>query len=171
MKTRLLTLLIATGVIPAFAQQNTNTTVKYVSNKPATVTQATPPPIINFVNQRTQIDSLVQIAEGNQYLDHASFRGKAREGKYWVQLFYSKANKEIFKANYLFTTDSLNFSKCYYFKNNNVIMVNDNNTTNYYQVGNVMLTEQGTVANPAISKKFSELIVDTFEALKAGCFQ
>jgi hypothetical protein len=171
MKTRLLTLLIATVAIPAFAQQTTNTTVKYVSTKPATVTQATPPPVINFVNQRTQIDSLVQISEGNNYLDHASFRGKAREGKYWVELFYSKANKEILKANYLFTTDSLNFSKCYYFKNNNVIKVNDNNTTTYYQVGNVMLTEQGTVANPAISKKFSELIVDTFEALKAGCFQ
>ena len=171
MKTRLLTFLIATVAIPAFAQQNTNTTVKYVSTKPAAATQATPPPVINFVNQRTQIDSLVSTAEANQYLDHASFRGKAREGKYWVECFYSKANKEIYKANYLFTTDSLNFSKCYYFKNNNVVKVNDNNTTNYYQVGNVMLTEQGTIANPALSKKFNELIVDTFEGIKAGLFQ
>lgn len=170
MKTRLLTFLIATVAIPAFAQQTTNTTVKYVSSKPAT-TQATPPPVINFVNQRTQIDSLVSTAEANQYMDHASFRGKAREGKYWVECFYSKANKEIYKANYLFTTDSLNFSKCYYFKNNNVVKVNDNNTTNYYQVGNVMLTEQGTIANPALSKKFNELIVDTFEGIKAGLFQ
>ena len=171
MKTRLLTLLIATVAIPAFAQQTTNTTAKYVSTKPATGTQATPPPVINFVNQRMQIDSLVQTSEANNYLDHASFRGKAREGKYWVECFYSKANKEILKANYLFTTDSLNFSKCYYFKNNNVIKVNDNNTTTYYQVGNVMLTEQGTIANPALSKKFSELITDTFEGIKAGLFQ
>ncbi|HEX6432000.1 MAG TPA: hypothetical protein VF008_30120 [Niastella sp.] len=171
MKTRLLTLLIATVAIPAFAQQTTNTTVKYVSTKPATATQAPAAPVINFVNQRMQIDSLVQTSEANNYLDHASFRGKAREGKYWVECFYSKANKEIYKANYLFTTDSLNFSKCYYFKNNNVIKVNDNNTATYYQVGNIMLTEQGTIANPALSKKFSELIVDTFEGIKAGLFQ
>jgi hypothetical protein len=171
MKTRLLTFLIVTVAIPAFAQQTTNTTAKYVSSKPASTTQATPPPVINFVNQRMQIDSLVSTAESNQYMDHASFRGKAREGKYWVECFYSKANKEIYKANYLFTTDSLNFSKCYYFKNNNVVKVNDNNTTNYYQVGNIILTEQGTIANQALSKKFSELIVDTFEGIKAGLFQ
>lgn len=171
MKTRLLTLLFATIALPALAQQPANTTVKYVSTKPAAVTQAPPQPMINFVNQKTQIDSLVTIAEGGQYLSHASFRGKAREGKYWVECFYSAANKEILKANYLFTTDSLNFSRCYYFKNNNVVKVLDNNTTNYYQVGNVLLVEQGTVANPALSKKFTELIVDTFEGLKAGLFQ
>lgn len=171
MKTRLLTLLFATVALPALAQQPTNTTVKYVSTKPAAVTQAPPQPMINFVNQKTQIDSLVTIAEAGQYLSHASFRGKAREGKYWVECFYSAANKEILKANYLFTTDSLNFSRCYYFKNNNVVKVLDNNTTNYYQVGNVLLVEQGTVASPALSKKFTELIVDTFEGLKAGLFQ
>lgn len=171
MKTRLLTLLFATIALPALAQQPANTTVKYVSTKPVAVTQAPPQPMINFVNQKTQIDSLVTIAEAGQYLSHASFRGKAREGKYWVECFYSAANKEILKANYLFTTDSLNFSRCYYFKNNNVVKVLDNNTTNYYQVGNVLLVEQGTVANPALSKKFTELIVDTFEGLKAGLFQ
>lgn len=170
MKTRLLTLLLATVALPALAQQPTNTTVKYVSTKATPALQTPPPPVINFVNQKTQIDSLVTIAEGGQYLSHASFRGKAREGKYWVECFYSAANKEIMKANYLFTTDSLNFSRCYYFKNNNVVKVLDNNTTNYYQVGNVLLVEQGTVANPALSKKFTELIVDTFEGLKAGLF-
>jgi hypothetical protein len=170
MKTRLLTFLIATVALPALAQQPTNTTVKYVNTKQTPVAQA-PAPMINFVNQKMQIDSLVQTTEGNQYLDHASFRGKAREGKYWVECFYSKGNKEIYKANFLFTTDSLNFSKTYYFKNNNVVKVLDNNTTNYYQVGNVILNEQGTVANPALSKKFNELIVDTFEGIKAGLFQ
>jgi hypothetical protein len=170
MKTRMLVVLLATVALPALAQQTTNTTAKYVSNK--TVAAPAPAaPMINFVNQKTTIDSVVSIAEAGQYLSHASFRGKAREGKYWVECFYSAANKEILKANYLFTTDSLNFSRCYYFKNNNVVKVNDNNTTNYYQVGNVLLVEQGTVANPAMAKKFSELIVDTFEGLKAGLFQ
>src|SRR5688572_30334288 len=123
MKTRLLTLLLATVALPALAQQPTNTTVKYVSTKATPALQTPPPPVINFVNQKTQIDSLVTIAEAGQYLSHASFRGKAREGKYWVECFYSAANKEIMKANYLFTTDSLNFSRCYYFKNNNVVKV------------------------------------------------
>jgi len=170
MKTRLLTLLLATVVVPALAQQTTNTTAKYVSAKTAT-TQTPAQPMINFANQKPTIDSLASASDANTYLDHASFRGKAREGKYWVECFYSKANKEIMKVNYVFTTDSLNFSRCYYFKGNNVVKVFDNNTTHYYQVGNVVLTEQGTVANPALSKKFSELIGDTFQALQAGCFQ
>jgi hypothetical protein len=46
----------------------------------------------------------------------------------------------------------------------------DNNMTNYYQVGNVVLTEQGTAANAALAKKFGELITDTFQALHAGLF-
>jgi hypothetical protein len=167
MKTRLLTLLFATVAIPALAQQNV--TAKNVSVKTATPTPA--PPQINFENKKFQIDSLVIAADGNQYWDHASFRGKAREGKYWVECFYSKATKEIMKANYLFTTDSLNFSVCYYFKNNNVVKVFDNNTTNYYQVGNVLLTEQGTVATPALGKRFNDLIVDTFQGIQAGLFQ
>jgi hypothetical protein len=167
MKTQLLTILFAAAAIPALAQP-TNSTAKNVSK---TVTATPPPPQINFENKRFQIDSLVQSADGNQYLDHASFRGKAREGKYWVELFYSKSTKEILKANYLFTTDSLNFSICYYFKNNNVVKVFDNNTTNYYQVGNVLLTDQGTVATAPLSKRFNDLIVDTFQALYAGCFQ
>jgi hypothetical protein len=134
MKTRLLTLLFATVAIPALAQ-NTNATAKTVSAKVA----ATPAPLqINFENKKFQIDSLVQAADAGQYFDHASFRGRAREGKYWVELFYSKGTKEVHKANYLFTTDSLNFSVTYYFKNNNVVKVLDNNTTNYYQVGNVI---------------------------------
>jgi hypothetical protein len=166
-KSRLLTILLATVGIPALAQ---NTTVKYVSNKTTTTTQAPAQPMINFSNQKIHIDSLVSVADANTYLDHASFRGKAREGKYWVELFYSKANKEILKANYVFTTDSLNFSRCYYFKNGSVNKIFDNNTTNYYQVGNVVLTEQGTVASPALSKKFSELITDTYQALYAGLF-
>lgn len=166
MKTQLLTILLASAVIPALAQQNS--TAKNVSK---TVTATPPPPQINFENKKFQIDSLVQSADGNSYLDHASFRGKAREGKYWVELFYSKTTKEILKANYLFTTDSLNFSICYYFKNNNVVKVFDNNTTNYYQVGNVLLTEQGTVATSTLGKRFNDLIVDTFQALYAGCFQ
>ena len=168
MKTRLLTLLFATVAFPALAQ-TTNATAKNVSNKTAV---ATPAPLqINFENKKFQIDSLVQAADAGQYFDHASFRGRAREGKYRVELFYSKGTKDVHKDNYLFTTDSLNFSVCYYFKNNNVVKVNDNNTSNYYQVGNIMLTEQGTIANPALSKKFSELIVDTFEGIKAGLFQ
>ena len=168
MKTRLLTLLLATVAVPALAQQANNVTAKNATAKTVTATPA--PLVINFGNQKMQIDSLVVVADENQSWDHASFRGKAREGKYWVECFYSKTTREILKANYLFTTDSLNFSKCYYFKNNNVIKVNDNNTTNYYQVGNVLLNEQGTVANPALAKKFTELIVDTFEGLKAGLF-
>lgn len=167
MKTQLLTILLAGLAIPALAQP-ANSTAKNVSK---TVTATPPPPQINFENKKFQIDSLVQSADGNSYLDHASFRGKAREGKYWVELFYSKGTKEIYKANYLFTTDSLNFSICYYFKNNNVVKVFDNNTTNYYQVGNVLLTEQGTVATSTLSKRFNDLIVDTFQALYAGCFQ
>jgi hypothetical protein len=154
MKTRLLTLLFATVAIPALAQQNV--TAKNVSVKTATPTPA--PPQINFENKKFQIDSLVIAADGNQYWDHASFRGKAREGKYWVECFYSKATK-------------LNFSVCYYFKNNNVVKVFDNNTTNYYQVGNVLLTEQGTVATPALGKRFNDLIVDTFQGIQAGLFQ
>ncbi|THU40281.1 hypothetical protein FAM09_10465 [Niastella caeni] len=170
MKTRLLTLLLTSVVATALAQTPPNTTVKNVV-KPVSNTQtATPPPIINFENQKLQIDSLVQVAEAGQYLDHASFRGKAREGKYWVECFYSKGTREILKANYLFTTDSLNFSKTYYFKANSVIKVLDNNTTNYYQIGNVILNEQGTLANPALSKKFNELIVDTFQGLYQGLF-
>jgi hypothetical protein len=167
MKTRLLTLLFATVAIPALAQ--TNATAKNVSTKTAV---ATPAPLqINFENKKFQIDSLVQSADAGQYFDHASFRGRAREGKYWVELFYSKGTKEVHKANYLFTTDSLNFSVCYYFKNNNVVKVLDNNTTNYYQVGNVILNEQGTiVANPAVAKRFNDLIVDTFQSLCAGLF-
>jgi hypothetical protein len=169
MKTRLLTLLLATVAVPALAQQSNNVTAKNTMVKQAVAT--TPAPlVINFGNQKMQIDSLVVVADENQSWDHASFRGKAREGKYWVECFYSKTTREILKANYLFTTDSLNFSRCYYFKNNNVVKVLDNNTTNYYQVGNVLLIEQGTTANPALSKKFSELIVDTFEGLKAGLF-
>jgi hypothetical protein len=164
MKTRLLTLLLATVAVPALAQQPT---AKYASTKVAAAPAA---PIINFENQKLQIDSLVSAAEGGQYLDHASFRGKAREGKYWVECFYNKKTKEILKANYIFTTDSMNFSKCYYFKNNNVIKVFDNNSTNYYQVGNVVLTEQGTPANSTLSKKFGELITDTFQSLHAGLF-
>ena len=117
MKTQLLTILLASAAIPALAQP-ANSTAKNVSK---TVTATPPPPQINFENKKFQIDSLVQSADGNNYLDHASFRGKAREGKYWVELFYSKGTKEIYKANYLFTTDSLNFSICYYFKNNNVL--------------------------------------------------
>jgi len=163
MKTRLLTLLLATVAVPALAQQPT---AKFASQK----TTAPAAPLINFENQKLQIDSVVQLAEGGQYLDHASFRGKAREGKYWVECFYNKKTKEILKANYIFTTDSTNFSKCFYFKNNSVVKVLDNNTTNYYQVGNVVLTEQGTAANAALSKKFSELITDTFQALHAGLF-
>ncbi len=164
MKTRLLTLLLATVAVPALAQQPT---AKYASQKSTTAPAA---PLINFENQKFQIDSLVQAAETGVFLDHASFRGKAREGKYWVECFYNKRTKEILKANYIFTTDSMNFSKCYYFKNNSVIKVLDNNTSNYYQVGNVVLTEQGTPANATLSKKFSELITDTFQALHAGLF-
>ena len=170
MKTKLglLTVLLAAVAVPAMAQ---NTTAKYVSNKTTTTTQAPAQPMINFVNQKPTIDSAVSATDANNYLDHASFRGKAREGKYWVELFYSKANKEIMKANFVFTTDSLNFSRCYYFKNNSVTKIFDNNTTNYYQVGNVVLTDQGTVAPSATSKKFNELIADTFQSLSAGCFQ
>jgi hypothetical protein len=169
MKTRLLTLILATVAVPALAQQPTNSTVKYVNAK-QTVAQTPAQPMINFANQKVQIDSLVTITDGSSYLDHASFRGKAREGKYWVELFYSKSTKEVLKANYVFTTDSLNFSRCYYFKGNNVNKIFDNNSTNYYQVGNVVLTDQGTVANPAVSKKFNDLIVDTFQALYSGLF-
>jgi hypothetical protein len=171
MKTKigLFAVMLATVAVPALAQ---NTTAKYVSNKTTTATtQAPAQPMINFVNQKPTIDSMVSGIDANNYLDHASFRGKAREGKYWVELFYSKANKEIMKANFVFTTDSLNFSRCYYFKNNSVTKIFDNNTTNYYQVGNVVLTDQGTVAPSTTSKKFSELIADTFQALSAGCFQ
>ena len=164
MKTRLFTLLLATLAVPALAQQKP--TAQFASNK----TAAPAAPLINFESQKFQIDSVVQIAEGGQFLDHASFRGKAREGKYWVECFYNKKTKEILKANYIFTTDSTNFSKCFYFKNNSVVKVLDNNTTNYYQVGNVVLTEQGTPANAALAKKFSELITDTFQALHAGLF-
>ena len=164
MKTRLFTLLLATLAVPALAQQKPN--AQFASNK----TAAPAAPLINFESQKFQIDSLVQIAEGGQFLDHASFRGKAREGKYWVECFYNKKTKEILKAHYIFTTDSTNFSKCFYFKNNSVVKVFDNNMTNYYQVGNVVLTEQGTAANAALSKKFSELIADTFQALHAGLF-
>ena len=164
MKTRLFTLLLATLAVPALAQQKP--TAQFASNK----TAAPAAPLINFDSQKFQIDSVVQIAEGGQFLDHASFRGKAREGKYWVECFYNKKTKEILKANYIFTTDSTNFSKCFYFKNNSVVKVFDNNMTNYYQVGNVVLTEQGTAANAALAKKFSELIADTFQALHAGLF-
>lgn len=164
MKTRLFTLLLATLAVPALAQQKP--TAQFASNK----TAAPAAPLINFESQKFQIDSLVQIAEGGQFLDHASFRGKAREGKYWVECFYNKKTKEILKANYIFTTDSTNFSKCFYFKNNSVVKVLENNTTNYYQVGNVVLTEQGTAANATLAKKFSELITDTFQALHAGLF-
>jgi hypothetical protein len=160
-------LLAAVAAVPALAQ---NTTAKYVSNK-TTATQAPAQPMINFVNQKPTIDSMVSGIDANNYLDHASFRGKAREGKYWVELFYSKANREIMKANFVFATDSLNFSRCYYFKNNSVTKIFDNNTTNFYQVGNVVLTEQGTVAPSVTSKKFTELIADTFQSLSAGCFQ
>ncbi|WP_205513810.1 hypothetical protein [Longitalea arenae] len=169
MKTRLLTLILATVAVPALAQQPTNSTVKYVNAK-QTVAPTPAQPMINFANQKVQIDSIVSATDASVYMDHASFRGKAREGKYWVELFYSKSTKEVLKANYVFTTDSLNFSRCYYFKGNNVNKIFDNNTTNYYQVGNVILTEQGTVANPAVSKKFNELIVDTFQALYSGLF-
>src|SRR5687768_13006398 len=127
MKTRLLTLILATVAVPALAQQPT---AKFASQK----TTAPAAPLINFEGEKFQIDSVVQIAEGSQYLDHASFRGKAREGKYWVECFYNKRTKEILKANYIFTTDSTNFSKCFYFKNNSVVKVLDNNTTNYYQI-------------------------------------
>jgi len=34
-----------------------------------------------------------------------------------------------------------------------------------------VLTEQGTVAPSPTSKKFGELIADTFQSLSAGCFQ
>jgi hypothetical protein len=163
MKTRLLTLVLATLAVPALAQQKPTAQFASQTNAPAA-------PLINFESKKLQIDSIVQLAEGTQYLDHASFRGKAREGKYWVECFYNKKTKEILKANYIFTTDSANFSKCYYFKNNSVVKVLDNNTTNYYQVGNVVLTEQGTPANAALSKKFGELITDTFQALHAGLF-
>jgi hypothetical protein len=162
MKTRLLTLLLATLAVPALAQKPT---AQFASQKTAPAA-----PLINFESQKLTIDSIVQIAEGSQYLDHASFRGKAREGKYWVECFYNKKTKEILKANYIFTTDSTNFSKCFYFKNNSVVKVFDNNTTNYYQVGNVVLTEQGTAANSALAKKFGELITDTFQSLHAGLF-
>jgi hypothetical protein len=164
MKTRLFTLLLATLAVPALAQQQ-KPTAQFASAKTAPAA-----PLINFESQKLQIDSVVQLAEGGQFLDHASFRGKAREGKYWVECFYNKKTKEILKANYIFTTDSTNFSKCFYFKNNSVVKVFDNNMTNYYQVGNVVLTEQGTAANAALAKKFSELITDTFQALHAGLF-
>jgi len=164
MKTRLFTLLLATLAVPALAQQQ-KPNAQFASNKTAPAA-----PLINFESQKLTIDSVVQLAEGGQFLDHASFRGKAREGKYWVECFYNKKTKEILKANYIFTTDSTNFSKCFYFKNNSVVKVFDNNMTNYYQVGNVVLTEQGTPANAALAKKFSELITDTFQALHAGLF-
>jgi hypothetical protein len=163
MKTRLFTLLLATLAVPALAQQKPTAQFASQKNAPAA-------PLINFESQKLQIDSVVQLAEGGQFLDHASFRGKAREGKYWVECFYNKKTKEILKANYIFTTDSTNFSKCFYFKNNSVVKVFDNNMTNYYQVGNVVLTEQGTAANAALAKKFGELITDTFQALHAGLF-
>jgi hypothetical protein len=170
MKTRLLTILLATVAVPALAQQTTNATAKNTMVKPVSNTQA-PPPVINFENKKIQIDSLVQSADAGQYFDHASFRGRAREGKYWVELFYTKGTKEVHKANYLFTTDSLNFSICYYFKNNSVVKVLDNNTTNYYQVGNVLINEQGTIVNnPALAKRYNDLIVDTFQSLYAGLF-
>ena len=78
MKTRLFTLLLATLAVPALAQQKP--TAQFASNK----TAAPAAPLINLESQKFQIDSVVQIAEGGQFLDHASFIGKAREGKYWV---------------------------------------------------------------------------------------
>lgn len=168
MKTRLLLIMTIVAAIPALAQQPNSTAKNMV--KPASQVQA-PPPVINFENKKIEIDSLVSVAEAGQYMEHASFRGKAREGKYWVECFYVKATKEVLKLNYVFTTDSLNFSRCYYFKNNSVVKVFDNNATNYYQVGNVLLNEQGTLTNnPVLAKKFSDLIVDTFQALYAGLF-
>lgn len=169
MKTRLITILLTTVAIPALAQQP-NSTAKNPMVKQASNVQAAAP-VINFENKKIEIDSIMQAADAGQYLEHASFRGKAREGKYWVECFYTKSTKEILKANFVFTTDSLNFSRCYYFKNNSVVKIFDNNATYYYQVGNVLLNEQGTLANnPTLAKKFSELIVDTFQGIYAGLF-
>jgi hypothetical protein len=155
---RLITIVLAIMTVPVFAQQQ--------SQQKSTATTSPVP----FVQQKTGIDSLVQVGDTTDLADHAAFSGKARLGRYRVECYYSTPSKEIIKANYIFITDSLNFSRTYYFKENKVLKINDNNTTTYYHVGDHLYNDQGTAANPATSKSLMDVITDTFQGLYAALF-
>jgi hypothetical protein len=154
MPKRMLPLLLLILSVPALAQQMTS--------------QISTPV---FLQQKIKIDSLVNAAESNKYLEHAAFNGKARAGRYRVECFYDRSSKEIVKANYLFITDSLNFNKIYYFRSNSVIKVNDNNVSTYYLVSDQLLNEQGTAATPVVSKTLMGVIADTWQGLYNALFQ
>src|SRR5205814_4381172 len=129
-----------------------STAMQQHSTTSATNTTSTPNTMITlaaFTQQKTRIDSMVLTMDTIQLLEHAAFSGRARIGKYRVECNYLKPAKQILKANYLFVTDSLNFSKVYYFHENVLIKVNDNNTANYYQVGEHLFNEQGSIISPA----------------------
>src|SRR6266545_32187 len=109
MLTRLLAIFLISVAVPAMAQ--------HTATPPAAATTAA------FVQQKLHIDSLVQNADTLRYLERAAFNGRARVGKYRVECFYDKPTKEIYRFNFLFITDSLNYSKVFYFKENTLIKV------------------------------------------------
>jgi hypothetical protein len=151
MLARLLTLLLITASVSAMAQQQ----------------HASPVP---FLQNKTGIDSLLQIADTLSFAEHAAFSGRARAGRYRVECFYSTPSKEIIRANFIFITDSLNFSRTYFFKGNKVLKINDNDAAVYYQVNDHLMNDQGTAANAAISKNLMDVITDTFQGLYAALF-
>jgi hypothetical protein len=173
---RLLTLLITVITVPALAQQrgalaqqrtpNTNATTAT-----ATVAVTTP---ATFEQQKAQIDSLIQVADTMQSVDHAAFTGRARAGKYRVECLYNTPTKELLKTNFIFITDSLNFRRIYYYKGNSVIKIeevnDDNNNSTYYQVGDHLFNDQGSPAAAAKSKSLMDVITYTFKGLYAGLF-
>jgi len=152
MLARFFTIILITASVPALAQRTA------------------PVNPVQFVQHKTGIDSLVQIADTLSFAEHAVFNGKARQGRYRVECFYSTPHKEIIRANYLIITDSLNYSRTYYFKGNKVVKIYDNNAANYYSVEDKILTEQGSTPAPATSKIFADLIADTFQGLYAALF-
>ena len=50
-------------------------------------------------------------------------------------------------------------------------MVNDNNVSMYYLVGDQLFNEQGSMATPAIAKTLMGVIADTWQGLYNALFQ
>jgi len=148
--------------LPAMAQQHTATNVAFNPNA-AAISPAV------FAQSKMKIDSVVAIADAADGLDHAAFGGKTRLWRYRVECHYNTATKEICKANFLFITDSLNFRKIYYFKNNNLIKITEDSTV-YYQVGDHLINDQGGMATPTVQKILLSVITDTWQGIYAALF-
>ena len=162
MLTRLLIPALMVVALPVMAQQHTATNVAFNPN------QATISPAV-FAQQKMKIDSFAAVADAADGLDHAAFGGKTRLWRYRVECQYNTASKEIYKANFLFITDSLNFRKIYYFNHNNLVKITEDSTV-YYQVGDHLINDQGGMATPTMQKILLSVITDTWQGIYAALF-